>query len=53
MAKKTSPSNAVPGGTSSKTVPQHKRLAEGEKITGQNMKKGGKVEKMSRGGRGC
>lgn len=51
------PEKNVPGGNHS-NVDQHKRMAMGQKVTGQAMKKGGKVEKeekrgMARGGRGC
>jgi len=43
MTKKTS---AAPA---SKQVPLHKRLAKGEKLTGQTLKRGGRVE----GGKVC
>jgi len=44
--KKESPMKGGP-------IDQHKKLAMGMKVTGQTLKKGGKVEKKAHGGRGC
>ena len=51
MANKTTPSKNVPGGTK-QNVRQHERMAMGQRVTGQTLKKGGKVERKA-GGRGC
>lgn len=52
MTKDRTTKNSGPQGSAA-TVDQHKRMAMGQKVTGQTLKKGGKVMEKRSGGRGC
>jgi hypothetical protein len=52
MAKDRTTKNSGPG-VNEGVIDQHKRMAMGKKVTGQTLKKGGKVVEKRSGGRGC